>query len=471
MKKNNIRKICCIGAGYVGGPTMAVFASHCPDIEIKVVDINKERIEAWNASNLNNLPIFEPGLDHLISNQRDVNLFFTNELEKSISEADMIFISVNTPTKTKGVGAGQAIDLKWVESSARQIAKYSKSHTIVVEKSTLPVRTAETIKKILISSHDFENKENKTFSVLSNPEFLSEGNAINDLQNPDRVLIGGDDDNAIESLSSIYLNWVPKDKILKTNIWSSELSKLTANAFLAQRISSVNSISSLCEITGADIAQVTKAVGMDSRIGNKFLSTGPGFGGSCFQKDILNLVYLCNFYKLEEVANYWQSVLEINNWQKSRISRIIVNYLFGNVSGKKIAILGFAFKANTNDTRQSPSISICKDLIEEGANLSIYDPKVENYKIEEDLADQEINNNDFGTWEICSSIEESAIKSDAIVILTEWKEFYDINWQDLFRSMRKPSWIFDTRKCINYRNAKKAGFNIWEIGKSPLINK
>ena len=471
MKKNNIRKICCIGAGYVGGPTMAVFAKHCPDIEIKVVDINKKRIEDWNSPNLNNLPIFEPGLDNLISNQRDINLFFTSELEKSISEADMIFISVNTPTKTKGVGAGQAIDLKWVESSARQIAKYSKSHTIVVEKSTLPVKTAETIKKILISSHDSENKENKTFSVLSNPEFLSEGNAINDLQNPDRVLIGGDDDNAIDLLSNIYLNWVPKDKILKTNIWSAELSKLTANAFLAQRISSVNSISSLCEITGADIAQVCQAVGMDTRIGNKFLSAGPGFGGSCFQKDILNLVYLCNFYKLEEVANYWQSVLEINNWQKSRISRIIVNYLFGNVSGKKISILGFAFKANTNDTRQSPSISICKDLIEEGANLSIYDPKVENYKIEEDLADQEINNNDFGTWEICSSIEESAIKSDAIVILTEWKEFYDINWQDLFRSMRKPSWIFDTRKCINYRNAKKAGFNIWEIGKSPLIIK
>ena len=473
MNKKNIRKICCIGAGYVGGPTMAVFASHCPEIEIKVVDINKERIEAWNSLNVNNLPIFEPGLDDLILNHRNKNLFFTTDLEESISEADMIFISVNTPTKTKGVGAGQAIDLKWVESSARQIAKYSKYHTIVVEKSTLPVKTAETIKKILISSQDFEDQENKTFSVLSNPEFLSEGNAIYDLQNPDRVLIGGDDQNAIESLSNIYLNWVPNDKILKTNIWSAELSKLTANAFLAQRISSVNSISSLCEITGADIAQVCKAVGMDSRIGDKFLSTGPGFGGSCFQKDILNLVYLCNFYKLEEVANYWQSVLEINDWQKSRISKIIVNYLFGNLSGKKITILGFAFKANTNDTRQSPCISICKDLIEEGANLSIYDPKVENYKIEKDLADQKFNNdnNDYGNWKICSSIKESALKSDAIVILTEWKEFYDINWNDLFRLMRKPSWIFDTRKCIDYQKAKKAGFNIWEIGNSPFINK
>ena len=473
MNKNNIKKICCIGAGYVGGPTMAVFASHCPNIEIKVVDINKARIEAWNSLDINNLPIFEPGLDHLIFNQRNKNLFFTTDLEESISEADMIFISVNTPTKTKGVGAGQAIDLKWVESSARQIAKYSKSHTIVVEKSTLPVRTAETIKKILISSQDSEINENKTFSVLSNPEFLSEGNAVNDLQYPDRVLIGGDDEKAIETLSDIYSNWVPNEKILRTNIWSAELSKLTANAFLAQRISSVNSISSLCEITGADISQVCQAVGMDSRIGNKFLSPGPGFGGSCFQKDILNLVYLCNFYKLEEVANYWQSVLEINNWQKSRISKIIVNYLFGNVSGKNISILGFAFKANTNDTRQSPCISICRDLIEEGANLFIYDPKVENDKIHQELADQNINdsNNDYGSWKICSSVKESALKSDAIVILTEWKEFYNINWHELFILMRKPSWIFDTRKCINYKNAKKAGFNIWEIGNSPLINK
>ena len=474
MKKLNIKKICCIGAGYVGGPTMAVLSSHCPEIEIKVVDMNQERVDAWNSSNLNQLPIFEPGLCDLIKKFRNKNLFFTTKLAESISDADMIFISVNTPTKTNGVGAGQAIDLKWVESSARQIAKYSKDHTIVVEKSTLPVKTAETIKKILISSQDYDFNNEKTFSVLSNPEFLSEGNAIDDLENPDRVLIGGDDENAIESLSNIYLNWVSKDRVLKTNIWSSELSKLTANAFLAQRISSVNSISSLCEITGADIHQVCRAVGMDSRIGKKFLSPGPGFGGSCFQKDILNLVYLCNFYKLEEVANYWQSVIEINNWQKSRISKIIVNYLFGNVSGKKISILGFAFKANTNDTRESPCIDICKDLLEEGAHLLIFDPKVENYKIEKDLVNQGMNNNDnnyYGTWKICSSIEESALKSDAIVILTEWKEFHDINWNDLFRLMRKPSWIFDTRKCIDYQKAKKAGFNIWEIGNSTLINK
>ena len=468
MNKLYIKKICCIGAGYVGGPTMAVFSSHCPEIEIKVVDINQERIDAWNSSNLNNLPIFEPGLCNLIKKYINKNLFFTTNLKEAITEADMIFISVNTPTKTRGVGAGQAIDLKWVESSARQISEYSKGHTIVVEKSTLPVKTAETIEKILVSSQDFDFKNEKTFSVLSNPEFLSEGNAINDLENPDRVLMGGDDENAIESLSNIYLNWIPKEKVLKTNIWSSELSKLTANAFLAQRISSVNSISSLCEITGADIHQVCKAVGMDNRIGKEFLSPGPGFGGSCFQKDILNLVYLCNFYKLEEVANYWQSVIEINNWQKSRISRIIVNYLFGNVSGKKISILGFAFKANTNDTRESPCIDICKDLLEEGAHLLIYDPKVENYKIEKDLGDKDI---DHGNWKICSSIKESALESDAIVILTEWKEFYDLDWDELFRLMRKPSWIFDTRKCINHQKAKKAGFNIWEIGNSTFINK
>ena len=325
----------------------------------------------------------------------------------------------------------------------------------------------------MLSSQDLNSKDKRTFSVLSNPEFLSEGNAINDLENPDRVLIGGDDQNAIKSLSNIYSRWVPKEKVLKTNIWSSELSKLAANAFLAQRISSVNSISPLCEMTGADIHQVCKAVGMDSRIGPKFLEPGPGFGGSCFQKDILNLVYLCNFYNLEETANYWQGVLDINNWQKSRISKIIVNYLFGNVSGKKITILGFSFKANTNDTRQSPSISICQDLIEEGAHLSIYDPKVEKYKIEKDLENKEKNclsKFDYGTYEICSSVNDAACKSDAIVILTEWEEFNSLNWYDIFKVMRKPSWLFDTRACIDYEKAKKAGFNIWRLGNSSLTN-
>ncbi len=474
MNKFDIKKICCIGAGYVGGPTMAVFAYHCPNIEINVVDINKKRIDAWNSTNTSNFPIFEPGLDHLVLKCRDKNLFFTTDLEKSIFEADMIFISVNTPTKTRGIGAGQASDLKWVEASARQIAKFSKTNTIVVEKSTLPVKTAETIKKILLSSQDKDCKDLKSFSVLSNPEFLSEGNAINDLQNPDRVLIGGDDENAIEALANIYLKWIPKERILKTNIWSSELSKLTANAFLAQRISSVNSISALCELTGANIQQVCNAIGMDTRIGSKFLSSGPGFGGSCFQKDILNLVYLCNYYKLDEVANYWKGVLDINNWQKSRIAKVIVNNLFGNISGKKITILGFAFKANTNDTRESPSISICKELLEEGAHLSIFDPKVENHKIDNVLKDiYNISQDDQenGMWETYSSVEEAALDSDAIVLLTEWKEFLHIEWDRIIKIMRQPAWIFDTRTCIDYHRASQAGFNIWQIGNSALINK
>ena len=469
MKAGEIKKICCIGAGYVGTPTMSIFAYYCPHVDIVVVDINKSRIEAWNSTEPIDFPIFEPGLENIILSCRNKNLFFTTDIEKSISEADMVFISVNTPTKKRGIGAGKASDLKWVEASARQIAEYAKDYTIVVEKSTLPVRTAETIEKILFDSQKKENnKKNKTFSVLSNPEFLAEGSAVDDLQNPDRVLIGGNDEFAIEALSNLYKNWVPNEKIIRTNIWSSELSKLTANAFLAQRISSINSISAICEATGADINQVANAVGLDSRIGQEFLKAGPGFGGSCFQKDILNLIYLCNFYKLYDVANYWEGVIEINNWQKSRIPRIIVNNLFGNISGKKIGILGFAFKANTNDTRESPSINICKDLLEEGANLSIYDPKVEHSKIEEDLGirKKDLNNNDYyGNYQICKSILDVALGSDALVILTEWEEFSDILWEELILKMRKPAWIFDTRICIDFNRAKEAGFNIWQIGK------
>ena len=470
MKSGEIKKICCIGAGYVGTPTMSIFAYYCPKTEITVVDINKNRIESWNSKDPEDFPIFEPGLENIILKCRNKNLFFTTEIEKSISEADMIFISVNTPTKKRGIGAGKASDLKWVEASARQIAEYAEGHTIVVEKSTLPVRTAETIEKILFASQKIENnKKNKTFSVLSNPEFLSEGSAIDDLQNPDRVLIGGSDQYAISSLSDLYVNWVPIEKIIRTNIWSSELSKLTANAFLAQRISSINSISAICEATGADIRQVANAIGLDKRIGKEFLCAGPGFGGSCFQKDILNLIYLCNFYKLYDVADYWEGVIEINNWQKSRISKIVVNNLFGNVSGKKIGILGFSFKANTNDTRESPSINICMDLLEEGANLSIYDPKVENYKIKEDLdfKMKELNQNEYyGNYEICKSISDAALGSDALVILTEWAEFSNIIWEKLFLNMRQPAWIFDSRICIDFNRAKEAGFKIWQIGKT-----
>ena len=471
MQPTEIRKICCIGAGYVGGSTMAVIADHCPNIQVKVIDINSSRIDAWNSADLAELPIFEPGLDMVIDRCRGRNLFFTTNLELSIAESDMVFISVNTPTKSKGLGAGKASDLKWVEASARQVAKFSKSHTIVVEKSTLPVRTAETIQKILAEAQEATNQKNqtKTFAVLSNPEFLSEGNAINDLEQPDRVLIGGEDQNAIEALANLYLNWIPPEKILRTNIWSSELSKLAANAFLAQRISSINSISALCEATGADIKQVAKAIGTDSRIGSKFLDAGPGFGGSCFQKDILNLVYLCEYYGLTDAAQYWQEVVNLNNWQKKRIARLIVNRLFGNVAGKRVAIFGFAFKANTNDTRESPCIKICTDLLEEGAHLAIYDPKVSKDQITKNLQlkpNQDKNQNiiDTGLWTYCNSILEAAKYADCIVILTDWDEFKEINWSKLSEIMRKPSWIFDTRACINYPLAKQAGFNIWRVG-------
>ena len=470
MNKYKIKNICCIGAGYVGGPTMAVFAEHCKDIKITVSDINQSRINDWNNPDTNYLPIYEPDLDKLILKYRNKNLFFTTNIKDSIAEADMIFLSVNTPTKQKGVGAGKASDLKWVEVSARQIAEYAEGHTIVVEKSTLPVRTAKTIEKILFDSQKKENNKNKrnqTFSVLSNPEFLSEGSAINDLQNPDRVLIGGSDHIAIEALSDLYKNWVPNEKIIRTNIWSSELSKLTANAFLAQRISSINSISAICEATEADVRQVANAIGLDKRIGQEFLSAGPGFGGSCFQKDILNLVYLCEFYNLKEVAEYWEQVISLNNWQKDRISKLIVNSLFGTVSGKRIAVLGFSFKANTNDTRNSPSIKICKDLIEDGALLSIYDPKVSQSQIEKDL---EINCSDAflesnsGTVSYKRSIEKTAEDAHAILILTEWKEFSNINWDNLIKKMKRPAWIFDTRSIIKANNAKKSGFNVWQIG-------
>ena len=467
-----IRKVCCIGAGYVGGPTMAVFASKCPDIQFKVVDINSERINAWNSQDLSKLPIFEPGLEQLISKYREKNLFFTTDIKSSIFEADMIFLSVNTPTKTKGIGAGKASDLKWVEASARQIAEYSTSHTIVVEKSTLPVRTAETIKTILESAQNQNSKSiQKSYSVLSNPEFLAEGNAINDLENPDRVLIGGEDNKAIKALEEIYLNWISPEKILKTNLWSSELSKLSANAFLAQRISSINSISAICEETGADIKQVSEAIGLDSRIGSKFLTPSPGFGGSCFQKDILNLIYLCEFYKLDEVAKYWQGVIDINRWQKTRISKLIINKLFGNVSGKRIAILGFAFKSNTNDIRNSPAIDICDDLLEEGSYLAIYDPKVKIEQINDALKhklNSVKNPDETRKLNIYSSINDVFNDCDAVVVLTEWEEFSKINWAKCSKVMRKPSWIFDTRSCVNQKEVIKAGFNFWRIGSEPF---
>ena len=460
----SIKNICCIGAGYVGGPTMAVIADKCKDINIEVVDLNEERIKNWNNDDLTKLPIYEPGLAEIIERCRGKNLHFSNSIQEKIRTADMVFISVNTPTKTKGIGAGKASDLKWVEASARQVSKYAKGHTIVVEKSTLPVRTAEVIRSILKESIKSNNAS--TFSVLSNPEFLSEGSAIEDLLNPDRVLIGGDNEEAISALSDIYRKWVTKEKILKTNIWSSELAKLTSNAFLAQRISSINSISALCESTGADIREVTRAIGSDTRIGSKFLDSGPGFGGSCFKKDILNLVYLSSYFGLDEVANFWEGVVKLNNWHQHRISELIVKKLFGTVRGKKICILGFAFKANTNDTRESAAINICKDLLDEGAILHIHDPKVDYLQIEKDLSLKEkaVDESNQGEWHFIQNIITSAKGADAVVVLTEWGEYSYLDWKKISSVLRQPAWLFDARSVIPSEKIKNLKLNLWRIG-------
>ncbi len=463
----DIRNICCIGGGYVGGPTMAVMALKCPDIQINVVDINKERINNWNDKDLSKLPVYEPGLAEIIMKCRGKNLHFSTKVREMIEIADMIFISVNTPTKTKGIGAGKASDLKWVENSAREVATFSKGHSIVVEKSTLPVRTAEVIQSILNSSQNQTKPdyENKSFDVLSNPEFLAEGTAIDDLLNPDRVLIGGDNPEAIKSLRNIYKRWVPDRKILETNIWSSELAKLTANAFLAQRISSINTIAALCESTGADVREVSRAIGKDSRIGSKFLDSGPGFGGSCFKKDILNLVYLAEYFGLPEVANFWNNVVSINYWHQHRISKIIIKKLFGSLSGKKIGILGFAFKANTNDTRESSAIQICKDLLEEGALLTIHDPKVEKNKISKDLPEESFDPN---TWDVLDSVEKTLKNTHAAVLLTEWSDYSNLDWDNLAKKMVKPAWIFDARSIVDKTKVLDAGLNLWRIGDGSI---
>ncbi len=478
QKNLKVKNICCIGAGYVGGPTMAVIADKCPMIKVYVVDSNKDKILLWNSDNLSDLPVFEPHLDNLITKCRGKNLIFTTEIDKCISIADIVFISVNTPTKKSGVGAGKASDLRYVEECARKVASCAKGHTIVVEKSTLPVRTAEVIKSILNASKEISdnNNNNPTFDVLSNPEFLSEGNAIRDLEVPDRVLIGGENKIAMDVLSEIYKNWVPEKKILFTNIWSSELAKLTANAFLAQRISSINSISAICEATGANVREVSRAIGTDTRIGSKFLNSGPGFGGSCFKKDILNLVYLSKFYGLEEVANFWESVVKINDWHQKRITEILVKKLFGTITGKKIIICGFSFKANTNDTRESAAIQICKELINEGASLVIHDPKVKQKQISIDLGMDSVNKNNLnskrdiatnrGNWQYWEYFEDNKIFKDAhaVLILTEWEEYININWNDVAEHMVKPSWIFDSRSIVNPDQVKNAGLNLWTIG-------
>ncbi len=464
-----VKKICCIGAGYVGGPTMAMIANQCPDIEVHVVDINAERIAAWNSDTL---PIYEPGLHEIVVGSRGKNLKFSTEVANTISEADMIFISVNTPTKTFGIGAGRAANLEFIEKCARTIAENSSSHKIVVEKSTLPVRTAEAVKRILVSA----GKPGATFDVLSNPEFLAEGTAVEDLKEPDRVLIGGESQNAIQSLVDVYGKWVPRDRIITTNLWSSELSKLTANAFLAQRVSSINAMSALCEATGADVDEVANAIGTDSRIGPKFLKASVGFGGSCFQKDILNLVYLCEHFGLPEVAEYWEQVVKMNEYQKRRFSTRIVKNMFNTVSDKKIAMWGFAFKKDTNDTRESAAIYVCRDLIQERANVTIYDPQVSLEKIRRDL--RELMSNEQGAVSehdenlimnnvsVADSAIESANGAHAVAVLTEWEEFKEVDFEAVYRSMKKPAFLFDGRNLLDPNHLSDVGFEVHSIGKS-----
>jgi UDPglucose 6-dehydrogenase len=467
-----IRNICCLGAGYVGGPTMSVIALKCPEIKVTVVDLNEARIAAWNDENLDNLPVYEPRLAEVVGEARGRNLFFSTDVDAAIDVADMIFIAVNTPTKTYGEGKGMAADLKFVELCARQIARIAKNDKIIVEKSTLPVRTAETLQTILDSTGNGVH-----FEVLSNPEFLAEGTAIEDLFNADRVLIGGKQTpkgkEAIQALVDVYAHWLTPKQILTTNVWSSELSKLTANAFLAQRISSINALSALCEVTEADVDEVANAIGTDSRIGPKFLKASVGFGGSCFQKDILNLVYLCRFFNLPEVAHYWEQVIILNDYQKYRFAKKIISSLFNTVSDKKITFLGWAFKKDTNDTRESAAIYVAEHLIEDGAQIHVYDPKVSEAKIKADMT---------YLWELNGLTEQKiALKlkqifvyktpmdalnqAHAVAVMTEWDEFKTYDWEAIYTNMYKPAFVFDGRNILNVEKLTAIGFQVKGIGK------
>lgn len=464
-----IKSICCIGAGYVGGPTMSVLALQNPDIKITVVDINEERIAAWNDKDLNGLPIYEPGLKEVVQKARGRNLFFSTDVDKAIDEAEMIFISVNTPTKTYGKGKGMAADLKYIELCARQIARVATSDKIVIEKSTLPVRTAQAIKNIL------DNTGNGVkFQILSNPEFLAEGTAVQDLLNPDRVLIGGEESKegkeAMDALVAIYATWIPRERILTTNVWSSELSKLVANAFLAQRVSSINSISELCEQTGADVDEVSRAIGMDSRIGPKFLKASVGFGGSCFQKDILNLVYIAKTYGLNEVADYWEQVIIMNDHQKNRFAENIVTTLYNTVSGKKITFLGWAFKKDTNDTRESAAIYVADALLNEEAEITVYDPKVSAERIYADLnyLNTRSSEENRRLVKVINDPYEACQEAHAIAVLTEWDEFKDYDWKQIYESVVKPAFVFDGRKLLAAERMKEIGFEYSAIGVSKL---
>ena len=457
MKKFK-KNILCIGAGYVGGPTMAMIAYKCPQYKVTVVDINPVRIDEWNS---NDLPVYEPGLDAIVKKARGRNLFFSINIQQGIIESDIIFVSVNTPTKTFGVGAGMAADLQYWEKTARQILQHSQSPKIIVEKSTLPVKTALAMERILTSNN------NVHFEVLSNPEFLSEGTAIKDLEYPDRVLVGSRQTQsglkARNELVEIYANWVDEKRIITADIWSSELSKLVANAFLAQRISSINAISALCEKTDADVGNVARAVGFDNRIGDKFLNASIGFGGSCFKKDILNLVYMCRCNGLNEVADYWDHVLRINDFQKDRFVLNILTAMFNTLAGKKICLFGFAFKANTGDTRESPAIYVARRLIEEKAHLTITDPKaLKNARIDLKGIDEKVTYIDDSY--------EAASGSHAIAIMTEWELYRDLDYEKIYQSMVKPAFIFDGRNIIDHKKLYEIGFNVYPIGKPALTH-
>lgn len=466
-----ITKICCIGAGYVGGPTCAVIAVKCPHIKVTIVDLNEARINAWNSPSFE-LPIYEPGLTDVVRQARGRNLFFSTDVDKAIEEADLIFVSVNTPTKKSGVGAGSAADVNYVERATRQIASVATSSKIVVEKSTVPCRTAESMRTIL----EANSKPNCRFDILSNPEFLAEGTAVADLYKPDRVLIGSlqtpEGKAACDALSEVYANWVPTDRILTVGLWSSELSKLAANAMLAQRISSINALSAICEATGANIDEVAHAIGYDSRVGNKFLKASVGFGGSCFQKDILNLVYLAESCHLPEVAMYWRQVVDMNEYQKRRFSKRVVDTLFSTITGKRIAVLGFAFKADTGDTRESAAITLIRDFQSERALVNIYDPKVSHAQIWTDLAEASPHTSLDAIKKqvtICSSALEACKNAEAVVIATEWKEFREIDWEVVYKGMNKPAFVFDGRLLVDAEKLRKIGFTVNTIGRGEVV--
>lgn len=452
-----VKTILCIGAGYVGGPTMAMIAARCPDIKVIVADISKARIDAWNSDRL---PIYEPGLHELVKEARGRNLFFTTDVAQGIRDAELIFVSVNTPTKTYGEGAGMAADLQYWEKCARTIRAEANGPKIIVEKSTVPVRTAEAMAYIL-------NTGDEHFEVLSNPEFLAEGTAVRDLTAPDRVLIGGRDNAkghaAMNALAEVYARWVPRDRILLTNVWSSELSKLAANAFLAQRISSINAISALCEASGAQVKEVARAIGLDQRIGPRFLHASVGFGGSCFKKDVLNLVYICRHYGLQEVADYWEQVIEMNEYQQSRFVRGLLTNMFNTVAEKRIAVFGFAFKADTGDTRESPAIHVIRGLLRERARVVVTDPQaLDNAR--EDLADV------LDRVELEPDPYRAAQGAHAIALVTEWKEYKALDYARIFSSMEKPASIFDGRNILDHAALHKIGFNVVPIGSRALIH-